>query len=255
MKDAPSKRPSAQLTEGDVTAIWNRIECIRHGNVEKDSQGRIAIDYGVNKKTINRIATGETWSDVTNKLRQDQENYRKTVVKVDTLPSVPTTLADLCDEAYAAKTSWCLDYERPIHWGFYDAWNGKHSVATDGIILWEDPRLVGLAQKFAESGVNEHPLLASNAEELDTFSLFTVLTRPIGQEYRLGEEFGTGITQLISPQGKVVCVRSKFVKLATKNKCQFRQAGDTLDFVYLTKSKTERSDPVLLAAIAVMEPK
>lgn len=249
-----NKRPSAQLTEEDVVEIWRRIENIRHGNVAKDSQGKIAADYKVSKKTINRIALRETWGEVTSGIQKKEAERRRGVIKVDTLASVPDHVADLCDSIYAAKTAWGLSYDLPIHWGYYDAWDGKHSVATDGIIIWEDPRLVEFALKVAETKLDDATILASNATELDTFALSSVMTRPVGSDaLKIGETAQNGISHLITPEGVVVCIQTKFVALATKHRCEFRQAGDQLDFVYLMKRQSARGEPVLVAAIASME--
>lgn len=246
-------RPNAQLSEADIEQIWIRVQRIRNGNLSKDSQGKIGIDFNVSKKTISRIALKETWRDITDRLETQEERRHIDVGFIATLPSIPTSLGDLLDSLVAIKNDWCLSFDFPLSWGWYDAWDGVHGVATDGIIMWRDPRLVAFAQTLAASGVNEPPILAGGAHELPTFDLIEIMERPLMAPYKVGESFNVGITSLLTEKNEVVCVQSKFVSLAERHKCQFYQAGSERHYVYLAKAASIRSDPVLLAAIAIME--
>lgn len=248
-----NKNSPYQLTVPDVEKIWDRIQKIRNGNPNKDSQGKIGADYSVSKKTIGRIALKESWKEVTDRLENQDAHSRMSYLDLPALPSVPEEIADLWDYVAKAKVNNILSPESALLWGWYDSWDGKHHVVTDGVIMWDNPRLVELALKLKASNIDELPFLASNAVELPTFALSSVMTLPIGPAYQKGDEFTGGIVQLISEKGGVVCIQSKFFHFAETHKYQLCQAGDSNQIVYLTKSATTRSDPCLLAAIAVME--
>jgi hypothetical protein len=179
------------------------------------SIGAIAEEFRVGHKTVARIRTGETWSEVTKRT--------STVVTNNTvLPADP--ILDLMDEAVSVKNHFCLALDRPMDWGYFDWYDGLHSVVTDGYIFWESADLVSLALKL------------NGGKELPTFWLKDLMTQPIGQ--------------VISNNH----LPNKYAAIADSMKLELRQAGTRHDIVYLTRSKTKitaDTASVVIACVAV----
>jgi len=241
-------RPTAVLTEAQVIEILRRLN-------SGEFQHTIAADYGVSTKTISRIKTGETWSEVTQRFRTRNPLANATLPVVKIVP-LPTETLDLMDEVIAVKNHFGFSFEQPMHWGWFDGWDGLHSVASDGIIMWESADLVRYAQKVAGSGMNVHPIWAGKAEELPTFDREDILTQRVGDKFKVDMETG-GIVRLSCPGDKprMIFLHQRFVNIARKMKLDIRVAGDPEDFVYLTKLKPKSpADPmhVVIACVATM---
>jgi hypothetical protein len=246
------ERPNAQLDSEKVEGIWKRLKRIKQGYRE-DSQGEIARDFGVSKKTISRISTQETWRDVTERYDYRLLNEQRAITDIPTLPSVPAELADLHDDLTQQKTLRGLSTELPLHWGWYEAWDGLHGIATDGIVLWEDLLMVELARRAHASGISDHPIYGLNAHELPTFTLIDIMCHPLGEALRVEETFSNGVAKLATADGFVVYLQDKFVRLAKDRKLSIYSADNDPSFVFLTKFVSSRYDPLVEAAIAAME--
>lgn len=258
------ERSSATLTDEAVWEILTRLRLIDQGNPKGDTQSLIAADYGVEKKTISRIKTGKTWGKI--KLRFDEDpNHRQEVAPVVYLEPDSDEVLDLMSTLTGAKNQFCLDHDKPVHFGRFDWIDGIHAVVTDGLIMWESESMYRLATKIEATGLKKHPFFASKADELPTLEISRMMTLPINQEFVEREDYATGVSKLISEEGKVVFLQERYMRVIDRNKFQVHLAGDQTDFVYLTKSiiknkKTDQGDTVVIshvmvvhAAVATME--
>ncbi len=238
-------RPTATLTEPQVIEVLNRLDAGEYQHV-------IAKDYGVSTKTISRIKTGETWSEVSQRFRSQHPLANITHPIVHITP-IPAQVIDILDEAIAIKNHFGFDFRQPLHWGWFDGWDGLHAIVSDGIILWESADLVSYAQRLATSGINDHPIWASQAEEMPTFDLEDILTLPVGE--KLNIEMETGGVVKLSHKRSQVFLHQRFINIARKMKLDIRLAGNQERFVYLTKLKPKSPlDPmhVVIACVATM---
>jgi hypothetical protein len=238
-------RPTAVLTEAQVIEILNRLDT-------GEFQHLIAASYGVSTKTISRIKTGETWSEITQRYRV-RDRLAGAKLPIVQITPLPTATIDLLDEVIAIKNHFGFSFDHPIHWGWFDAWDGLHSVVSDGIILWESADLVNYAQKLTSCGVNDHPIWAQSAEEMPTFDIEDIMTMPVGEKFKPDME-ADGAVKLIC--GSVsIFLHSKFVNIARRLKLDIRVAGQSEEFVYLTKLKPKSpADPthIVIACVATM---
>ena len=121
----------------------------------------IALEFGVSKKTISRNNTGETWREVS--LRSGIRPP-----PTQTIPSVIGVSAQFCDlhdEIIAIKNHFALAFQQPIYWGWFEGWDGLHSLVSDGYIVWESIDLVRYAQKIASTKIQGSPVWADKVEE------------------------------------------------------------------------------------------
>lgn len=239
-------RPTAILTEAQVLAILELLE-------KAVPQWKIAEQFGVSKKSINRISTGETWSDISQRYRLKKHPAK--IQPICNLVPVPDVIADLLDEVTAVKNHFGFSFKQPIHWGWFESWDGLHSVTSDGFIAWESTDLVAYAKKLADSGVNDSPIYANLAEEMPTFELEDMMLHPIGDKFIVGMDSGS-VVQLIDSVGRSILLHQRYVHLAIKMKLEIRRAEDVDDsFVYLTKlkpkSRTTDLDPMYIPIACV----
>ncbi len=219
-------RPTAILTEAQVISILELLE-------DKTPQWKIAEQFKVSKKSINRISTGETWSDIS----QRYHLKKHPIQPVCNLVPIPDDIADLLDEVTAVKNHFGFSFKQPLYWGWFDSWDGLHSVASDGFIAWESTDLVTYAQKLAKSGVNDTPIYANLAEEIPTFELENMMSHPVGDKFTIEMDSGN-IVRLLDSVGRCIFLHQRYVHLATKMRLEIRRAEDVDDvFVYLTKLK------------------
>ena len=214
-------RPTAILTESKVLQILERLQkCIPHR--------LIAAEFGVSKQTIDRISGGKSWCNVPRPPAQ--------------LVSLPTEFCDIHDEITAIKNHFALSFQQPIYWGWFESWDGMHSVVSDGYIIIESADLVRYAQKIAATQIKGPPIWAEKVDELPTFELESMMTCPIGECYKV-DTCGGDIVRLILG-ARAVFIRQKYVNLATKMKLEIRSVCDRTDLVYLTRNKPKsKSDP------------
>lgn len=234
-------RHTAVLTEAQVIEVLGRLDS---GEFQHD----IAASYGVSLKTISRIKNGKTWCALTQKKRPPNNG-----AKIPVITPIPIETMNLLDEVIAVKNHFGFSFDHPIHWGWFDGWDGLHSVASDGIIMWESADLAIYAQKLAQSGINESPIWARCAEELPTFDIEDVMTQPVGKIYEPTME-ADGLVQLIASPFTVF-LHSKFVNISRTMKLDIRVAGKTNEYVYLTKRKPKSpKDPtnVVIACVATL---
>jgi hypothetical protein len=242
-----SLKPTAVLTEAQVIEILQRLEAGEH-------QQSIATYYKVSTKTISRIKTGDTWSDVTQRYRVRDPWIGSKLPVVRIIPT-PASTIDLIDEVVAVKNHFGLRFEYPIYWGWFNSWDGLHSVVSDGIIMWESVDLVSYAQKLAKSGINESPIWADRTDEIPTFDIEDILTHPIGKKLKIDVETGETV-QLSCSNESPIYLHPRFINISKRMKLDIRQAGEQQDYVYLTKLKPKSpSDPmhIVIACVATIK--
>lgn len=238
-------RPAAILTEAEVISIINQLKA-------KVPHRIIAQQFHVSKKTISRINTGETWKEISTRcgLQQSPANAAKAIDIV----ALSAEYCDLHDKVTAIKNHFGLSFNQPIYWGWFESWDGLHSLVSDGYIIWESADLVTYAQNIAGTKVKGTPVWAEKLEELPTFELERFMTQPIGERYRVDGNAGN-IVRLVSAT-RVVFLRQKYVALANKMKLELREAGDSDGFVYLTRNKPKSKRdpmPIIIACASTMK--
>lgn len=229
-------RPTAILTESNVIQILERLQ-------RQIPHRLIAAEFGVSKKSISRINTSETWREVS--LRYGA----RPVI------GLSTEFCDTHDEITAIKNYFALAFQQPIYWGWFEGWDGLHSLVSDGYIIFESADLVKYAQKIAATGLKGSPVWYEKLDELPTFELEALMTCPVGGLYKVG--MCSGDIVRLSLGDKVVLLRQKYVSVAAKMKLEIREAGDRSDIVYLTRNKPKsKSDPqpfVIACASVIQE--
>jgi hypothetical protein len=236
-------RPTAILTESNVMEILDRLQ----GGIP---HRLIAAEFGVSKKTISRINTGETWRDVSLRFGARPPAQLGSLHLV----GLPTEFCDLHDEITAIKNHFALSFQQPIYWGWFESWDGLHALVSDGYIVWESADLVKYARKIAATEIKGIPVWAEKLDELPTFELEALMTCPIGEPYKV-DICGGDIARLIGTKGTVI-IRQKYVNVAAKMKLEIREAGDRLDIVYLTRNKPKsKRDPMpfVIACCSTMQ--
>jgi len=234
-------RSATALNETQVIDVLRRLNA-------GEFQHTIATDYGVSIKTISRIKRGETWSEITQRSRVHYSG-----AKIPIVTSISDKTLDLLDEVTAIKNHFGFSFDQPIHWGWFDGWDGLHSIASDGIIMWESADLVAYAQKLAQCGIDDSPIWARCAEELPTFDIEDVMTQSVGTIYEPTME--TEETVHLNTKKHSVILHSKFVNIARAMKLDIRVADKTNEYVYFTKQKPKSpADPtnVVIACVATL---
>ena len=246
-------KPTAILTPALVLEI-DALLMVRDPKV-RVSQDIIAAKYGVSKKSISRIATGQTWSDVTHRNQPKETPVRDAVVPCLEILKLPEKFIDFLDDLNAIKNHFGFSFDHPLNWGWFDWADGKHHICTDGFIMWESADLVNFAQKVAQSEVNSYPVFAVQAREVGTFEIEHIMTKPIGKRYVTDLDCG-GVVRLINEQNEVIYLRQKYVAMAVKMKLEIRAAGTDSRFVYFTKSRhkmTADTSSVVIACVSTMQ--
>ncbi len=212
----------------------------------------IAEEFGVSKKTISRINTGETWREVA--LRYNQRTPSVQINIPNIITPVSPEFADLLDELTAVKNHFGFDFKQPLYWGWFEGWDGIHSVVSDGYIIWESVDLVNYAKRLAETNIDGHPVYASKAEELPTFELEDLMTLPVGEKYTIDAVAGD-VVRLVGSK-EAIFLRQKYVNIATKLKLEIRAAGKDGKYVYLTKNKPKSPNdpmPIIIACVVTIK--
>jgi hypothetical protein len=251
------RNPGASLTEEQVIEVLTRLLKIHKGQAPNDNQAVIARDFGVDKKTINRIKNGTTWNYL------HQRFFTQVVPLVSALQKLGD-FEELSEEEYAlmgflahAKSLYCLDHDKPMFYGSYDWIDGEHVVVSDGMITWEQENLYQLALRARDSGFAGPPIFADTTEEMPTFALSEIMTKPVGCRFHSVEDL-QGLWHFTSETGEDIYLTDKYVKMFHRLKgdwpaLEIRQAGQQLDFVYLTKIGKDSDDITVCAAIATLE--
>lgn len=247
-----SRDPSTPLAEEQVIEILVRLLKIQNGNPESDSQSKLAADYRVEKKTISRIKTGATWAHLHRRFFSQVAPAVAVLQKFDSLQEAPEDVHRLVGFLAEAKALYGLSHDLPLHYGRYDWIDGVHVVATDGLITWEQANLFEIAIKAQTSGVIGHPIFCDKAEELPTFALAEMMTKPVGDKFVQPEDLGNGVWRLTGEEGRAIFLQERYMRLVRKLSLDVCQAGAQYEFVYLTK--LERGDtPTVFAALATLE--
>lgn len=240
-----TNRPTAILTEAQVIEILDLLKA-------KVPHKTIAEKYGVSKKSISRIATGETWRDVS--LRYGlQVPSAQSVAPVINLVPLPTEFCDLHDEVTAVKNHFALSFNQPLYWGQFSGWDGIHSVVSDGYIIWESLDLYDYAQRLSKTEIVGYPIWSEKSEELPTFELEDFMTQRVGEKFTINSG-GGDVVKLVSPT-KELFIRAKYVTMAVRMKLDIREAGNSDQFVYLTKNKPKSTSdpmPIVIACATVL---
>ena len=220
--------PTAILTESNVMEILDRLQSgIPHR--------LIAAEFGVSKKTIGRINTGETWREVS--LR-----YGARPPAQLGLIGLSTEFCDLHDEITAIKNHFALAFRQPIYWGWFESWDGLHSLVSDGYIIWESSDLVKYARKIAALGIQGDPVWTEKLDELPTFELEALMTCPVGEHFTV--DTSSGDFAKLTGAGRTIYLRQKYLNIAAKMKLEVREAVGNPSIVYLTRNKPKsKSDP------------
>lgn len=221
-------RPTTVLSEQQVHEILHLLD-------KRVAQWRIAEQFHVSTKSINRISTGETWGDISRryKLRQNPPK----VQAADPIIPVAENVANMLDELTAVKNHFALSFKHPVHWGWFDSWDGLHAIATDGYIAWESADLVSYAQRLQASNAVGEPVYADLAEEVPTFDLEHLMSHLVGNSFSI-DTSGGGISRLYDVEDHIVFLQQKYVALSVKMQLEIRRAEGSNDaFVYLTKLK------------------
>lgn len=239
------KKPTF-LQEDQVLVILDRLK-------NKVPHRLIAEEFDISKKTVSRINTAEAWRDVVLRYRSQSPSDHMAIP--NPLLQLAPAYCDLLDEITSIKNHFGLDFKQPIYWGWFDSWDGKHSIASDGFIIWESSDLVAYAKRLIATGVQTDPIWASKAEELPTFELEDIMSLPVGACYVIDRTVGD-IVCMRSPTQKVF-LRQKYVSIASRMKLDIREAGDSDLYVYLTRNKPKApNDPMpIVIACAVTIPK
>ncbi len=175
----------------------------------------IADLHNISTRTVARIQNGESWNEITGlpKKKRSKEPPPK--------KDVDDKIFDKLDSKVALCNHFGFDNRRPLAKGWFDAWDGKIYVVTDGVIAWVSKALF----KFVE-----------DTDELAYFSLAELLDQPVGQPLQcitLFEEEG------IACLNDLVFLDIKFVKMARNQGLTIRQVADRLDYVFLVKARSK----------------
>jgi hypothetical protein len=236
------RRTRAILTEDQVVEILGLLQ----GQMQLSE---IAERYHVSVKCISRIVSGEAWQSVS--LRHGMHLERHNVPLQ--IPSLSEEFCDLHNATVAVKQHFGFRMEQPIHWGWFESWDGLHAVTSDGYIIWESKDLVAFAKRLAESKINTYPILSDKAEELPTFELEDIMGQPTGDVLNVTNSLGDMVK--LSNTKRELCIRAKYATIATKLKLDFREVQGK-PFVYLTKNKPKAKNdplPIVIACITTIE--
>lgn len=239
-------RPARILTEETVIQILELLK-------QKVPQRVIAERFGVCKKTINRLSTGDTWKEVC--LRYNQVIHSVHVGVPDlSITSIPPEIADLMDELAAVKNHFGFDHKQPLYWGWFEGWDGVHSVVSDGYIIWESADLAKYAHKLAQTNIDGPPVYASRADELPTFELEDIMTQTAGDKYTIDACAGDIVR--LAGTSNYTYIKSKYANIATSMKLDIRAAGKSNMYVYLTRNKPKSPNdpmPIVIACVVIMK--
>jgi hypothetical protein len=241
-------RPNVTLTELEVLQILGLLDA-------KVPQRKIAELYAISTKTINRISTGESWNDISQRHYQIRTAKTLGARGISQLVPIPEQTLDLLDDVIAVKKSFAFSYPHPIHWGWFDSWDGLHAIATDGIIAWESCDLVNYAMRLNHSGIDASPVCAMSARELPTRNLEDIFTKPITDKLSVVRNLG-GIIQLVNEHKQPCFLQQKYFDVATRLHLELYQAGSQLEYLYFLKTypKTVYNDQSnIITCVATVE--
>ena len=236
-------KPTAILTEANVIEILERLK-------HKVPHRLLAAEFGVSKKTISRINTGETWREVSLRFG-GQPPTQLTTSTIINLAGLSTAFCDLHDELIAVKNHFGLTFRQPLYWGWFEGWDGLHALVSDGYIIWESADLVAYAQKVAATGICESPVWADLVEELPTFELESLMTQPIGKRLTVASAVGD-IVNLVNG----TAIRQRYMTLAANMKLDVREVLGNPSVVYFTRNKPKSKrdpTPIVIACVSTVQ--
>jgi hypothetical protein len=239
--------PMKVLLEEEVIQILDLLR-------QRVPQRIIAGRFGVSKKTISRINTGDTWKEVCFRYNRETPSEQIQLPFLNVTPITPE-VADVLDELVAVKNHFGLDFKQPIHWGWFESWDGIHSVVSDGYIIWESRDLVKFAKRLVGTNIHEAPVYAYKAEELPTFELEDLMTMIVGEKYSIDAISGD-VVRLVYNECAIYLKR-KYVTIANSLRLDIRAAGQSGNYAYMTKNKPRSpNDPmpiVIACAVTIKE--
>lgn len=219
-------------------------------------QAYIKDTYGVevSVKTISRIKNRESWQDV---LGKPEEPLTPKIKKPDgPIIGFPSEYVAFHNEIALVKTTFALNHNEPLHWGWFESIEGIRPVASDGYILWDWLDLNSFAQEIVRWKVDREPFFSREATELPTLGVAEIMSRPIGGKLHKDISVGSNARRFVSDTNRVVYLDEKYVKLTEKFGAEFRELRDIEGFVYLVRpcyKKAPETLAIILAAIAVIE--
>lgn len=251
-------KSSTYLTQKEVLEIVDYLDL-------GEAHDILATSYRTSKKTISRINTGESWGHLTGRVKEVQKPEEATkivgariaeaIIPPGVIYALPKTHLDFIDKVVGVKNTFCLSFNTPINWGWYESWDGLHAVAGDATILWESEDLLKFALEIAHYDAPAE-LPVEKGMELPTFGLADLLTNPIEGQYRKYNELGE-ISYLRADNDKVA-IRTRYYNLAERHKLEVRRAGENSNFVYFTKAaKKNLADTasIVIACVATLRSK
>jgi len=236
---------------------------MQNGNPNQDSIVKIAADFKVEAKTITRIHTGKTWADV----KQEFESNLQPSVRVLGVQGLISEFGltiqtkrvainyqdedDVIEWTERIRSTFLFQPSNPLAYGSYDWIDGVHSVATDGIIAWDDRALADFVQRLGETGIKRPPILAHQVREIPTGRLFAMFAKPIHRVFTSREPEDLGIC-LQTEEGWTAYIDMRYNAIIDKHGFDVCQAGDRTDFVYLTK-KDKHGEHTIYACLATLK--
>ena len=168
------------------------------------TEDQLAVKYAVSVKTVQRILSGESWSNITGLARTTRPRAPIDRIYPEYVHDALTQGAkglDIIRGYFGFSAS-------DLRWGMYDGWDGLGHAATDGFISWACPALCAYVRDLG-------------GKELPTFGLCAVMTASIGD-------------YVDTPN-----IDAAYVALASSRGLAVREPVAMEGFLYLTKSKTK----------------
>jgi hypothetical protein len=238
----PMFAPNASLKPSDVTEILDRLFDIRNGNPRKDSQTKIAKDFKVAPKTINRISTGKSWPG------RRALHQPRVIVKAQ-----PESIVNLHETLCRVKQVFAMSLNAPMHYGRFEWIDSmgmqEHYAVSDGCILWQSRSLFLLAMDTLQSEEAGSPFYAKAAKELCTFSLSQLFSEPLENHVRVYERLATGLVRLKNLAGDYIFIKERYLSLIERRHFDIYMGKG--NYIFLTKT-SESGDPIPNACLATI---
>lgn len=242
-----------QLSPDQVLAIWARVSVIRTWTERRalkilksrcpDTTKQIAVDFGVDRKTVNRIANQECYRDITEAFERNCLAERATHPMLGrvVVPATPDDLRNLDSDLVYYKNLSRLQHDLPLDFGYYRGWDRFQNVVTDGTIMLHDDYGLELAVRAKDTGINEGPFFASKAREIPTFEAFELMTQEIGGRLLPQEVTDTEVCLVDPDKSLTVFLARRFYTMSIDLKCEIRLSPGN-PFVYLVKTTPDKID-------------
>lgn len=251
-----AKRKNTQLTNDEVLGIWKRVSSIQSWNHRRelnllrsrcpDTTRQIAIDFNVDRKTVNRIASQECYRDVTENYEKNcrTERANHPMLGRQMVPATSEELINLDAEISYYKGKVCLRHDLPMHYGYCRGWDRFHNIVSDGFILLLDDIGLDIALRAKNAGISDGPYFSDTAQELPTFELFELLTQEVGTQLMPREAPEGREAYLVDSMNSIlVCIDRVYYDFAKRLKCEIRLCPGN-SFVYIAHVVPDKFDRV-----------